>query len=341
MFQLRFLISILTGWTIWILVHIIYLLQNNVPADIAFADASIFATVLAFAAWSLLITLKYYKPDSRKIIEMLGWSSILSWAVLQIHQVVIKLIIPIEYRILEQSSNGKLVLAIATFLVLTIIILVNWIVQNNTERKETFKRNEQAEKLKKEAELLNLRLQLQPHFLFNSLNSINALIPYNPAEAQKMLQLLSEFLRGTIRKDNDALIDFEEEIKHLNLYLNIEKVRFDHRLNIELNIDETTKNCKIPPLILQPLVENAIKFGIYGTLGAVTINIHAQLNGNNLKIEIKNPFDKNDKSAFTGTGFGLDAVKKRLQLIYGSINLIHTSEQEEIFTVQLLIPQSK
>jgi len=341
MFQLRFLISVLSGWAVWILVHIVYLLQNNVPINYALADAITFATILAIAAWSLLITLKYYEPDSRKIIEMLGWSSILSWAVLQIHRYSISFYIPEKYRILQQSSNGKLALIIATFLVLTITILVNWIVLSNTERKENYKRNEQAEKLKKDAELLNLRLQLQPHFLFNSLNSINALIPYNPSEAQKMLQLLSEFLRGTIRKDNDGVIDFEEEINHLNLYLNIEKVRFDSRLNIELAIDSATNKCQLPPLILQPLVENAIKFGIYGTLGAVTIKINAQLTGNNLKIEISNPFDASDKNTFSGTGFGLEAVKKRLLLIYGSMNLIQLKEQDDVFTVQLIIPQQQ
>src|SRR5690606_35869240 len=117
--------------------------------------------------------------------------------------------------------------------------------------------------LLRSAELAKLRQQLQPHFLFNSLNSISALAGSKPEEARKMVHQLSEFLRGTLHKDEQTLVPFSDELRHLQLYLDIEKVRFGNRLKTEIDTHETCLNLKLPSLILQPVVENAIKFGLY------------------------------------------------------------------------------
>jgi two-component system, LytTR family, sensor kinase len=199
--------------------------------------------------------------------------------------------------------------------------------------------NQETLKLNNEAELSKLRQQLQPHFLFNSLNSINALIGSRPTEARKMIQQLSDFLRFTIKKDDNQMVDLAEEILHLELYLEIEKVRFGHRLITNFNVSDQCKTMKIPALLLQPIVENAIKFGLYDTIDSVEIEIIGKKMENLLQIEIRNPFDAETSINKKGTGFGLSSVRKRLQLLFQRSDLLKTSQTNNIFTTFITIPQ--
>jgi len=200
-------------------------------------------------------------------------------------------------------------------------------------------RNEDAERLAREAELSSLRQQLQPHFLFNSLNSISALVGVHPEQARIMIQQLSDFLRGTLKKDDRQLVSLEEELQHLQLYLDIEKVRFGHRLATIIHRDEASLTLKLPSLLLQPIVENAIKFGLYDTVGEISISITAETKGEHLVIEIKNPFDSFTAQPRQGTGFGLNSIRRRLYLLYSQNNLLVTRSEGNIFTTQLKIPQ--
>jgi LytS/YehU family sensor histidine kinase len=181
---------------------------------------------------------------------------------------------------------------------------------------------------------------LQPHFLFNSLNSINALIGFKPQEARKMVQQLSEFLRSTLRKDDSQPVLLAEELQTLELYLEIEKMRFGHRLQTEIMADETSRRMKLPPMLLQPLVENAIKFGLYDTTGQVTISLHSKATENHLEISIRNPYDPQTAPKRQGTGFGLYGVQRRLYLLFARHDLLQTHSENQIFTSTLLIPQT-
>ena len=147
------------------------------------------------------------------------------------------------------------------------------------------------------------------------------------------------FLRGTLRKDELETISLGDEIEHLQLYLDIEKVRFGHRLSTEIvaNADEII--CKIPPLILQPLVENAIKFGLYDVVGEVAINVVCSCTKDFLTVTITNPFDDKTSSPQKGAGFGLSSVKRRLYLLYGRNDLITTIHNNNTFTTTVKIPQ--
>src|SRR5215207_9764105 len=147
-----------------------------------------------------------------------------------------------------------------SFLVIGSMALLSVLWYTLEDQRENEKRRSEAEHLSKEAELYRLRQQLQPHFLFNSLNSINALIGSKPQQARTMIQQLSDFLRGTLKKEDHQWISLEEELQHLNLYLEIEKVRFGHRLSTCVK-NETDKSIQLPVMLLQPIVENAIKFG--------------------------------------------------------------------------------
>lgn len=211
---------------------------------------------------------------------------------------------------------------------------------NQQEQQASLKRKSDTEKLAREAELYKLRLQLQPHFLFNSLNSINALIGFQPQEARKMVQQLSEFLRSTLRKDDSQPVFLAEELQTLALYLEIEKMRFGHRLQTEIKADETCKTQKLPPMLLQPLVENAIKFGLYDTTGQVCISLKARAIDNHLEVLISNPFDPQTATKKQGTGFGLTGVQRRLYLLFGRQDLLRTTIENQTFKATLKIPQT-
>lgn len=215
-------------------------------------------------------------------------------------------------------------------------ISILWYTQE--ENKEFSRRKNEADQLTKEIELASLREKLQPHFLFNSLNSISSLTITQPKEARKMVHQLSDFLRGTLRNE-ETLTDLKTELAHLELYLEIEKVRFGNRLTTKISADETVLNKTLPPMLLQPLVENAIKFGLYDTLEDVIINISATFQDPYLQITISNPFDPETSHSNKGTGFGLSSTVRRLQLLYSRNDLLTTVKHEREFISTLIIPQ--
>jgi two-component system, LytTR family, sensor kinase len=206
------------------------------------------------------------------------------------------------------------------------------------ELQEAVTNQNSTESMVREAELQKLQLQLQPHFLFNSLNSINALILVNPPKARDMVQQLSDFLRSTLKRADEQWITLDQELVYLQLYLSIEKVRFGHRLDVQLDCDEQIKLWLIPPLLIQPLVENAIKFGLYGTTENVVISMKTKRVNDSLQIEIVNPFDA-DMQPAEGSGFGLNGLKRRLYLLYTRNDLLKTTIENNQFTVQLTLPE--
>lgn len=206
------------------------------------------------------------------------------------------------------------------------------------ELQESIEQQASTESMVREAELQKLQMQLQPHFLFNSLNSINALILVNASKAREMVQQLSDFLRTTLRRADEQWITLDQELAYLQLYLSIEKVRFGHRLEVITDCDEQIKLWLIPPLLIQPLVENAIKFGLYGTTEAVVISMSTTRVNDSLQIVITNPFDK-DMQPAEGSGFGLNGLKRRLYLLYTRNDLLQTSIQDNHFTVTLTLPE--
>lgn len=213
------------------------------------------------------------------------------------------------------------------------------LVLSKLERQEEIRSREaQMLQLSKDAELAQLRQQLQPHFLFNSLNSINALVVSQPQKAREMVLQLSEFLRGTIRKDSQSWITLEEELNYLKMYLDIERVRFGHRLAVEFLVEKELNTVKLPQLLIQPLVENAIKHGLYGVTGEVKIEISGRKEGNYFILEVRNPFDM-ESTAPEGTGFGLSSVERRLFLLFGRTDLLESGQEGEYFRVKLKIPQ--
>lgn len=236
---------------------------------------------------------------------------------------------------INRTSIDRLVIALALALPATIIAAMN---KRLMEVKDRLGRHSSIEALLKEAELFKLRQQLQPHFLYNSLNSINSLILIDPDKAQEMVGKLSDFLRASVKKDHNEALPIADELAYLEAYLAIESVRFGDRLKIVYEHDYTD-DAKMPPLLLQPVIENAIKFGLYGNTGSVTISVHILLEGGMLVIGIRNPFDPSMQPQ-KGTGFGLEGIRRRLYLLYGRDDLLQTRQDDNQFTTILKIPQS-
>lgn len=190
----------------------------------------------------------------------------------------------------------------------------------------------------REAELNMLRSQIRPHFLFNSLNSISALTITDPGKAHEMIIKLSDFMRYSLTFQGETMSTLEKELYHIRLYLDIEKIRFGEKLQIEYDICGDCSDWPVPAMILQPVIENAVKYGVYESTGVAGISVKAEKTVTGMmSVSIINPFDA-DMPAKKGTGTGLANIKRRLETVYKQPNLLLTTKEENIFTAQLLFP---
>ena len=221
------------------------------------------------------------------------------------------------------------------------IYLVFFLAVNYYESlKEKIKKEGEYKALIREAELQALKSQINPHFLFNSLNSISSLTVSNPEKAQEMVINLSTFMRYSLMHNEKEMVSFSRELENIKLYLSIEKVRFGKKLNAEFEIDAHCLESEIPNMILQPLYENAIKYGVYETTEQVTIKTTCVCDGNSLKITITNDYDANSIKR-KGEGIGLQNIRKRMEIIYNQPDLIKITDHKMSFEVQLIIPQKQ
>jgi len=202
---------------------------------------------------------------------------------------------------------------------------------------EKIKNEATLQALVKETELNLLKSQINPHFLFNSLNSISSLTITNPGKAREMIIKLSEFLRKSIGNKEQKMISLSEELQHLLLYLEIEKVRFGERLQYQFDIPETCNKFPIPIMIMQPIIENAIKHGVYEATEPILIKFTCTSIFNGIKICIENNYDP-EAPPRKGNRMGLKNVDTRLKLTYHSENLLKTSNENNIFKVEMTFP---
>ncbi|MFN7704953.1 MAG: sensor histidine kinase [Chryseotalea sp.] len=333
--------KVVLGYLLWSLLWTAeqtYLLYaQNFSFQFALTDALLTQLFLACFGYVVHTLMKFYQPGSRNALFVIGWNVLLAWAATSCQQYSIDYLVDdVAYTTFLQETF--IVRLSFNLLLLMLIALLTWFWAYVNDKNETENRKKASEELARQAELSNLRMQLQPHFLFNSLNSIQALVLLDADKAQKMVQQLSDFLRGTMRKDNQFVL-VEEELKLLTLYLDIEKVRFGHRLITNIVAEPETLPCKIPSLLLQPIVENAIKFGLYGTLAETTIYLTINKKENDLWIKTSNPFDSDSAASMKGTGFGLSSIQRRLFLLYNRNDLLKTEQRENTFITILRIPQ--
>ena len=193
--------------------------------------------------------------------------------------------------------------------------------------------------LAREAELKAFKAQVDPHFLFNSLNAIASLCGTRPMDARQMSQLLADFFRLTLRVGAMDRISFGEEIDLASRYLAVEKIRFGDRLDVRVSVSDDARNCSVPPLILQPLVENAVRHGIASMLEGGTIDIDANVASGRLRVVVENPTDP-DRDVGRGEGIGLANSRGRLLASYnGSAHLVARHDAGK-FRVEIELPCS-
>ena len=223
------------------------------------------------------------------------------------------------------------------FILYGLTVAVHYLIATFEASKESEQREFQSRIFAQEAELKALRAQINPHFLFNSLNSISALATQDPLAVRAMTLRLADFLRKSLRLGAQEFIRLEEEISMSLNFLEIEQIRYGSRLQIMQNVEEVCKDCLVPPLIMQPLIENAVHHGIAHMLNGGTITIEASWRGSVLHVRIENPVDPDRPRSHKG-GLGLDNVSKRLRAVYKDDAQLQTEESSGIFHINLWLP---
>jgi two-component system, LytTR family, sensor histidine kinase AlgZ len=196
---------------------------------------------------------------------------------------------------------------------------------------------ERARKLALQARLSSLESRIHPHFLFNTLNSICALIPVNPERAEEIVGQLAVLLRSSLDTTRQALIPLESEMQIVRDYLNIEKIRFGERLRYSFDVPEETAESLVPPLSVQSLVENAIKHGIAPDADGGEIQVVAQRDAGGLQVEVRDSGPGFDLGS-VGPGHGLEILVSRLDALFGSATRLEVTRRDGKCVVRLFIP---
>jgi sensor histidine kinase YesM len=234
-----------------------------------------------------------------------------------------------KYHLLYQFTTG--------IFLYTIFVLVYRLMILFYKYAEKARSEEKLQKLVTETRLQALKAYVNPHFLFNSLNSVNALITINPEKARDMLVNLSEYFRYSLKQKDNSFISLEEEIHYSLTYFEIERLRFGDKLKLNCNICELCKDVKVPVMILQPLFENIIKHAVSESLSVVVADFKAEIAGDFLEISLTNNYDI-DGISKKGTGIGLQTTYDRISLIYHKKDLMYYSRENGNFVVELKIP---
>ena len=217
------------------------------------------------------------------------------------------------------------------------VVSFYYLVSYYNELKERAVKESELKNLITQAELKSLKFQINPHFIFNSLNSMSALTEIDPKKAKEMIIKLADFLRYILATNEREKNKLSEELKNIRLYLDIEKIRFEDKFDYSEEIDEDCNKAEIPNMILQPLFENVIKHAVYETLDKVSLTLKCKLDKDYLKIHLQNNFDESSKSR-KGAGVGLKNINDRLNLIYHRDDLMEVKKEKGIFSVTLFIP---
>jgi sensor histidine kinase YesM len=320
---------------------VLMVIWYNMSFAISVPDALTTYVLFPLLGSSIWYSIRYNSLEEVTIGRLLLFhliaASILCGIWLYITYAIYKSVISASNEYLRNSLPSKI---FAGYLMYAILLVFFYAVNYYQSLKEKIKKESEYKALIREAELQALKSQINPHFLFNSLNSISSLTVSSPEKAQEMVINLSTFMRYSLMHSEKEMVSFAREIDNIKLYLSIEKVRFGRKLNAEFEIDPVCLEAEIPNMILQPLFENAIKYGVYETTDQVTIKATCTCEGNAIKIIITNDYDASTIKR-KGEGIGLRNIRKRMEIIYSQPDLIKITDHKTSFEVQLVIPQKQ
>ena len=304
------------------------------------------ATLAVIAPVTLLLSFVCLSPWF--LCRSLPLNSTAQWRILAYHSIaamlassLVLLMVPFLLQLLtrfrpkieQQFEPAMRALAGMCFLFYMLSVALHYMLQ-------AVENSRQAEVLSREAELKALKAQVNPHFLFNSLNSISALTTVDPARAREMCVRLSDFLRNSLRMGERTSIPFGEELALANTYLDVEQVRFGKRLRVVHDFDAACQECEVPPLLVQPLVENAVKHGVASLIEGGEISLGAYVADGQLYFSVENHFDP-DAPSQRKSGFGLVNVRNRLKARYGNAARLDVVVNDSLYRVQLSVPFTK
>lgn len=339
----RSLIIYFSAWALLAIAQAAFLyFYADVILVAALTDALIYNTVLIALGLSLWYPLVYTKKQE-STTRLLMNNLLASLALLTLwfgvsHMLTTALLDKYPHYIELTQRIIPLRLLTGAFLLMILMAMYHLFIFYHHLEEQKYKAM-QLTKQVREAELKALKAQLNPHFLFNSLNSIGSLTITDPDGARVMLNQLSDFLRYSLHRNHSDLISLREELKNMNRYLEIEKVRFGDRLICETEYTSQSLDLKMPAMLLQPIYENAIKHGLYESIEPVTIRTYCQVNNGNLEISIINNYDPEAITA-KGEGVGIEHVRNTLSNVYNQESLLTISRENNHFEVSLTIPQT-
>jgi len=332
--------------SIWVLIIAMHTLVLNFFYGIngmeSLTDALVFNLIFLLIGYSLWYVIRFNLKEKPSFLDLL-------FNHLLIASVVIVLWLLMGYftmqnfygtdetymLFLKDSLAWRAVMGLFYYL---LFVMFYYLILYYDDLQEKLKIESKLQNMVTKAELETLKSQINPHFLFNSLNSISSLTITSPEKAQEMVIKLSDFLRYSLSHDKNEKTSLEKEFENLKRYLEIEKVRFGKRLNFVYNIPVSCYKQMIPNMILQPLIENSIKHGVYNSSDEVQVEISCNKEKAYLVIEISNDYDPEMKKP-KGGGIGLKNIRKRLQLIYHRTDLLETVAEKMVFRAILRLPK--
>lgn len=332
-------------WSFWLLIGIsailIQWLVNDEPLKETLVEVFIGFVIYPTIGMSIWFAIKYNRFEDKKIIRTLFFHLVFATIIVLLWIYLATVFVKIVDRNLLENANNELPEKIlGGYVLYTVFVVFFSAIIYYQNFKEKIKQESELKALIREAELHALKSQINPHFLFNSLNSVSSLTVSNPERAQEMVINLSNFMRYSLQHDETETVSLKKELENIKLYLSIEKVRFGKKLNTEFEIDEVCEKLRIPNMILQPLFENAIKYGVYETTEQVTIKTKCVCEGGDLKVKIVNDYDPAAVSK-KGEGIGLRNIRQRLAIIYKKPELMKIVDHKTSFEVNLTIPQNQ
>jgi len=329
-------------WIILLAVHVmINWLVYHVPIATALADGLVYNILMFFLGLSVWFPIFYMDRSKDKIsllVQYIIVGAVLVSVWLFLGYQILSITLSTEALDLLFVKNAFVIRATLGGLMFVLFVMIYYMLIFYNELEEKNRQHETMNRLLRETELNALKSQLNPHFLFNSLNSVSSLTISDPDLAREMINKLSDFMRYSLKKNEDKLLPLHEELRNIARYMAIEKVRFGDRLQCESEVTEQCREMKIPVLLLQPIFENAVKHGVYESIEPVNIRTYCRVVENDLEISIINDYE-NDDSPHKGEGVGLANVRDRLQLIYNRTDLLTITKENHYFEVVLLIPQ--
>lgn len=335
---------LIVWWLVWLFLaagqSLLFFLVYGSFAWFSVADSILSLLLYSGLALSLWYPFSFFNSGGRKVLSLI--SNLLATGV-----ITIALWMLITWLIMTALFQGEEYINFwnttfpyriaAGVFIYALIVLTYFLTESLINLSEKNAREARLQSIVRETELKMLRSQINPHFLFNSLNSISSLTITDPEKARDMVVKLSEFMRYALSRKDEQPVTLRNELENLRLYLDIEKVRFGEKLEIEEVIDSDCLDFKIPVMLLQPLFENAVKHGVYESTEMVKIITKGRISEGYLELAISNNYNP-APSLRRGTGTGLTNVARRIELYYGSRASMKTSKDGGLYTVILYLP---